>query len=165
MLLYLLRHGEAAHFASAGSDAARPLTAAGIAQLRAAVPAWRRLMVRPERMLCSPLLRARETAAILAEAVDFGSAIEQTAALVPGADPAHILAALEGDMLAGARAVALVGHEPHMGRLLGRLLTGSERGAVPMHTGMLAAVEIEHPRAPYAHLQFVLAAECAQRLA
>ena len=39
-------------------------------------------------------------------------------------------------------AIALVGHEPHIGRLLGTLIADS-RASVPMSPGMLAVVELE----------------------
>ena len=37
----------------------------------------------------------------------------------------------------------MVGHEPHLGCLLGLLLTGSERTSLPFKKGMLVGVDLD----------------------
>ena len=63
MELYFLRHGIAADEGPADSgDAGRPLTEQGIKKMKEAARGLRRLGVRPEVLLSSPLVRARQTA-------------------------------------------------------------------------------------------------------
>ncbi|HMO59622.1 MAG TPA: phosphoglycerate mutase family protein, partial [Roseiflexaceae bacterium] len=63
--LYLLRHGIAAD-ATATGDAARPLTAEGITKMEAAANGMLKLGIDIGLILSSPLVRAHETAAIVA---------------------------------------------------------------------------------------------------
>ncbi len=68
MILYFLRHGKAGSPRAANDDA-RELTANGEDALRAAAPLWRRLNLRPDVVLSSPLPRALRTAELFCEAV------------------------------------------------------------------------------------------------
>jgi len=62
VILYFLRHGDAGPYRGAADDAARELSAAGVAALEAAAPMWGGLNLRPDVVLASPLARARHTA-------------------------------------------------------------------------------------------------------
>ena len=66
MELYLVRHAIAEDRADAGDDE-RALTEAGRAKMIRATQGLRKLKVRPDLILTSPLRRARETAEILAQ--------------------------------------------------------------------------------------------------
>ena len=115
-------------------DAARQLTDDGIAALRAAAPAWRRLNLRPDLVLSSPLTRARQTAELACEAVGGAPVVDDR--LAPGAtwgDFARAMAAQPD-----ARRVLFVGHEPDLSRAIVEL-TGA--AAVRMRTGGLACLE------------------------
>lgn len=133
MILYFLRHGRAAEAGSKG-DAARELTDDGIAALRAAAPAWRRLNLRPDLVLSSPLARARQTAGLVCEAVGGTPVIDDR--LAPGAtwgDFARAMAAQPE-----ARRVLFVGHEPDLSRAIVEL-TGAS--SVRMRAGGIACLE------------------------
>lgn len=162
MLVYLLRHGRAADSdpRQPRSDEARPLTADGEQRLRRAMRVYRMLMTVPEVVFTSPLVRARRTAEILLEELDSnGDAaprLQETGMLTPAAAPSQAVQLLQGELLDDRMAVALVGHEPHLGALLGLLLTGSDHHAVPLKKGMLVAVEVDQPQTMLARLQFVL---------
>jgi phosphohistidine phosphatase len=109
VLLYLLRHGQADE---AGDNADRHLTAEGAARLRAAVPLWRRLNVRADLILSSPLPRARETAELAAEGLGASQAPVPEPLLSPGAEWADLAKAMAPHRDAGR--VMLVGHEPDL---------------------------------------------------
>jgi phosphohistidine phosphatase len=134
LILYFLRHGRAEERHPGGRDEDRQLSDEGVAQLRAAAPAWRRLNLRPDVILSSPLPRALRTAELLAEALRARApfAIER---LAPGAAWSDF-----GRSLADhpdARRVVFVGHEPDLSRAV-TMLTGA---AVRLRPGGLAAIE------------------------
>ena len=122
MQLYLVRHAEAA---SGEPDELRPLTAEG---REAARELGRRLAaegVRPDAVLTSPLLRARETAAELARAT--GVDPEPDERLAPGASAEGVRAAADER---GGGTVVVVGHQPDCGRIAA-MLTGGPEPAFP----------------------------------
>ena len=128
MQLYLVRHAEAA---SGEPDELRPLTPEG---REAARELGRRLAaegVRPDAVLTSPLLRARETAAELARAA--GLQPEPDERLAPGASADGVRAAA-GER--GGETVVVVGHQPDCGRIAAALTGGPEPAFPP--AGMLA---------------------------
>ena len=133
MILYFLRHGDAGE-ARPTDDEQRPLTDSGVAALRAAGPLWRRLNLRPDAVLSSPLTRALQTAELLCEAI--GGRPTADDRLAPGAswgDFARAMAAVPD-----ARRVLFVGHEPDLSRAIVEL-TGA--ASVRMRKGGLACLE------------------------
>lgn len=84
------------------------------------------LKVRPDVILTSPIRRALETAAILAEQWG-GTRMEQLPELVLGfSGPAEVLAALRP--YKDFKEIVLVGHQPGLGELASFMLTGSMEG-------------------------------------
>ncbi len=134
LTLDLLRHGLALPAGAAG-DRHRVLSPAGVRGLEAlrerlAGEGWR-----PDRVFSSPYQRARQSAGIVAAASVPPVEVELLRDLEPEHDAADVLDAL-GTLGARAGHVLLVGHQPLLGLLVGRL-TGSERGLSP---GMLVRV-------------------------
>jgi phosphohistidine phosphatase SixA/ubiquinone/menaquinone biosynthesis C-methylase UbiE len=101
--------------------------------------------VRFDRILTSPLARARETADITARAYGGTPAPEPTDLLGDRAEPAATLAAL-GALEAGA--VLAVGHEPTLSRLAALLIDPDGRARVEMAKSGVAVVECAGPVAP-----------------
>lgn len=133
MILYFLRHGNAGP-PRAVDDDARELTADGMAALRAAAPLWRRLNLRPDVVLTSPLRRASQTAQLVCAAV--GGTPVPDERLRPGARWADFAQAMASH--ADARRVMFVGHEPDLSTAVVEL-TGA--AAVRMRKGGLACLE------------------------
>ena len=133
MILYFLRHGDAGS-ARTSDDDARPLTDAGVAALRAAGPLWRRLNLRPDVVISSPLPRALRTAELFCEAV--GGQPTTDDRLRPGAGWGELARAMTQHP--DARRVLFVGHEPDLSSALAEL-TGA--ASVRMRKGSLACVE------------------------
>ncbi len=141
MELYLIRHAIAEDRAATGNDDDRVLTEAGKTKMIRATEGLKRLKLRPDLILTSPLRRARETAEILASGLN-GAKIEVMRELTPAVDASAAAAALRPH--ARLKAVALVGHEPGLGNLASFLLTGSEkRLAVDLKKGGVAYIEAE----------------------
>ena len=133
MILYFLRHGKAGSPLPTGDDA-RQLTAGGEEALRSAVPLLRRLNLRPDVVLSSPLPRAIRSAELFCEAVG-GSPVPDDR-LRPGArwrDMAQAMATHPD-----ARRVMFVGHEPDLSAAVVEL---SGATSVRMRTGGLACLE------------------------
>ena len=141
MHIYLLRHGIAEDVGPGVDDHSRALTAEGRKRLVRASDAWRRIVGDPAVVITSPLRRARETADVFVAATRFAGELRVEEALVPNASPSLALTLLEAEVLSGTASVALIGHEPHLGYLLGALLTGHPRQPIPFKKGMLVGVE------------------------
>ena len=129
LVLELLRHGEALP-AGAESDSARRLSAAGeraLEQLAATLAAehWR-----PDRVLASPLPRARESARIVLEPLVPPLEPEMLDELAASPPPEAFIALL-GDLGVTDGRVLLVGHQPLIGQLAHYLEGGREREIPP----------------------------------
>jgi phosphohistidine phosphatase len=112
MHLYLVRHAEAA---SGEPDEERRLTQAGREQARALGRRLAEEGISPDALLTSPLVRARETAAALGEAL--GIEAEADERLRPGATSEGVRAAVR----ARGERVVVVAHEPDCGLIAGEL--------------------------------------------
>jgi phosphohistidine phosphatase len=95
-------------------DAARPLSPIGVRRSRKAAAGLKELCKAPDRLLTSPLIRARETAKILTEVAGWPRA-EIASELKPGAGAAAVLTLLGKDR---SRRIAIVGHQPDLTALL-----------------------------------------------
>ena len=120
MQLYLIRH---AHALDGAVDEARPLSSKGRAQVRRLAAFLRGSdAFAPAEIWHSPLMRARETAGLLARHLKLGVQRRDVADLTPAADPHRILRRFAGE----ARSLALVGHDPHLSALASLLVAGDE---------------------------------------
>lgn len=123
--LYLIRHGVAEEPGKAWpDDARRPLTDEGMARLRKVTRGLGHLGVKMDVLLTSPMVRARQTADIVASGLDPRPHIATMDSLAVGATVTAVFADLEKHSKRAS--VGLVGHEPNIGELMGRLL-GSKR--------------------------------------
>lgn len=104
-------------------DEDRPLTTEGIHKFRLAARALEHYAPKPDRVLSSPLVRARQTAEILRDALAPHAKIDVCDHLAPGGDFGDLVAHVTG---LGVQRVALVGHEPHLSGFTSYLLVGSK---------------------------------------
>lgn len=119
MLLYLIRHAEAADLIP---DHARPLTEHGRTQVRALAKFLRNPKAfAPQEIWHSPLLRARQTAELLVAELGFKGPCLEARGLTPEDDPSDIVETL----LVTEKPIALVGHEPHLSALGSLLVAGA----------------------------------------
>jgi phosphohistidine phosphatase len=119
----LFRHGIAVDpsdpsVAGDPTGQSRPLTEEGIHRTRAAAEGLKRLDVGFNAVFTSPWLRARQTAAIVAEILDLQPAVEMPE-LAGDRSPAELIEAIGR---AGVRHPVLVGHEPLLSATVGHLL-------------------------------------------
>jgi len=127
MELLILRHAIALPRDSKRwpDDAQRPLTMEGVKRARRAAAGLKRIATRPTLVLTSPLVRARDTAAIFSQAARWPEAVE-CEALSPGGALDGVLDAVRRQG-SKAECAAVVGHQPHLGRLLALCLRGDAR--------------------------------------
>jgi len=166
MQLLIIRHAIAedkVEFARTGrDDTERPLTREGKKQMRHVVNGMRRVVRTIDVLASSPLVRAEQTAAIVAEEYDEIS-IDTVPELSPESDPAAFARWLRTQR--EAKVVAVVGHEPHLGMLTTWLMTGSRESHVTLEKGGACMLEIdERPGARSATLQWSLTPEVMKRL-
>jgi phosphohistidine phosphatase len=122
MPLYLMRHGEAAQ---GNDDALRPLTVSGCAAVQDVAQQAADQNAQMDRIFHSGLVRAEQTAQLLAEPLGFQGEISRRAGLQPEDDPEPIARWLFDETMAHPdTGLALVGHLPFMERLAARLLAG-----------------------------------------
>ena len=91
-------------------------------------------------VLPSPLVRARETAQLLAARLKPKPAIAEIDALAPGGRHQAIVEAIKSHSKRHRR-LALVGHEPDLGELAARLL--GARGQVEFKKGGVCLIEVD----------------------
>jgi phosphohistidine phosphatase len=147
MLVHLLRHGVASDTSPTGHDDDRPLTDEGRRKLKAAAAAFRKAIGSElGRIVASPLVRAQQTARLVAEECRLAEAgateIETSSDLVhavPAGVPIDTL--IEPALADDCHSILLVGHEPQLGSLLARLVTGID-ASIPLRKGMLVGIEL-----------------------
>lgn len=136
MECYFLRHGLAADAQTwEGRDDDRPLTREGKARMAREAETIAALSLGVDAIVTSPLLRAKQTAEIVASELKIR--VEEDARLGIGFDR-EALAGILADRT-DASAILLVGHEPGMSLTIGRVIGG---GRVVLKKGALACVSL-----------------------
>jgi phosphohistidine phosphatase len=160
--LYVMRHGSAEEQADSGMDSDRALTQSGRERTRAVAKLLLELDEAPLHIITSPLVRAVQTAeivAVMTKLSDRDGTVEVRRELASGSGGgADLVASLAS---ASRRRVMFVGHEPDLSDLTSNLLAksasrDSTKGAPSsFEKSMVVAIQIgrsgEHPR-----LRFVL---------
>jgi len=159
MNLYLLRHAKAEKSnVLYNQDHARPLTQDAIQALERAAGRIGDIVPHLDRILTSPLLRARQTAEIIASA--YGEGIQTIAldVLDGSADP-EAIANLFRDLM-GDPSILIVGHAPNLDNLIRYLVAPNENTRITqMHAGSLARVEFDLPMERKAVLHWIIPIE------
>jgi phosphohistidine phosphatase len=123
VIVYLVRHGDAV---AASENPKRPLSEAGRKAVEQIAGLARERQVAVSAIYHSGILRAQETAEILAQQLMPPAGVKAIGGLLPEDDPVAGKAELE----AAADPVMLVGHLPYMGRLAALLVRGDMESPV-----------------------------------
>jgi len=140
MEIWILRHAKAEDGGPGTPDEERELTAGGHETMRSVARAIARLEPKLDAILTSPLVRARQTAEPVARALSLEDEVIETEALVPEADPKEILREIGKR---GFKRAMVVRHMPHLGRLLGYLLTSRTDTAIDIKKAALARIQFD----------------------
>ena len=121
MIIHVVRHAEAIERSPEIPEEHRFLTRRGRKRFRKVADSLKKLGIEPDLILTSPLLRAVQTADILAETLRCDCDLPATDLLAPGFRPQALDRLLDG--YPQAREIVLVGHEPDLGALAQSLLS------------------------------------------
>jgi len=150
MELFLTRHGIATQKLGGAvvTDAQRPLTEEGRQETRLVALALKRLGLKPDLMATSPLVRAQQTAEVIADVFGIAQNIQFCEALAPGGTASDLY-----KFLANAKQVEqafLVGHEPDMSRLAATMLWAGPELDMPFKKSGVCRIDISDlpPTAP-----------------
>lgn len=138
-ILILMRHGQAETYTE--TDAERPLTADGRTKAAATAHALQKAGYKPEVLLSSPLLRARQTAQIAGEIL--GSKPKDAPEL-DGRLSGKGLISFAKEQLQKADCVMLVGHNPNFSIAAGIL----RQEYTPFKAGTAAVFDMTNPDMP-----------------
>ena len=156
MQLYIVRHGIAIdrEDPKAPAEAERFLTEEGIAKTKQVAKGIAAMGVRADLMVSSPYLRAMQTAAIFASALDYPEhKIQQSESLLPGAEPVAFLRELAREK--NASSVFCFGHAPHLDGLLAATV-GAPRHITSMKKAGVAFVEMKRISPPNGQLVWLV---------
>jgi phosphohistidine phosphatase len=142
MILYLMRHGDAAQ------SGEQILTEKG----RVTTENMSRILSRlnfgaPGALYASPLIRAQQTAQIVTRV--FAPTLEvQTTDSVASGNPVEIPMAFIASLAKEYRSLMLIGHDPLMSKLVSALIMGSEQIVFEMSKSAVAVVELTRFEVP-----------------
>ena len=137
MRIFILRHAIAEDTAK-GGDAQRALSEEGRKKMRDAAAGFSRLDLKIDAIYSSPLVRAVQTAEILAKAISFSNKIEMMQELAPGHSPESVGNRLRSLKKSGS--IVLSGHEPNCSELAAYLLGGAQ---IEFKKGAICLIETE----------------------
>ena len=155
MDLYILRHGKAEQFSENAGDSGRKLTKSGRSEIRKVARWMKKKNLRFDAVATSPLSRAYETAGIVAKSLDLKDHLEVWDELAPGGDPDTTC--YHASQAGKEASVILVGHEPGLSDLIGRIITGGEPASLVLAKGGLAKIRnFSFHDTPSGELQWLL---------
>jgi phosphohistidine phosphatase len=156
MEIYLFRHGIAIERAAhRGPDEERALTPEGRRKVQRVAKAMRTMRLSFDVIFSSPLVRALQTAEIVADVLRMRKRLQLTEHLKPARSPREQVGWLK-TIRPSAEKILLVGHEPNFSELASYLLTGNERMTIYFKKAGLCKVTADHFRAGGATLEWFL---------
>lgn len=125
MKIYLIRHSNAVEPGTPGyeDDSLRPLTEKGRDKMKSIASALKKLDVKPDLIVSSPYVRARQTAEILAKVLKYKQELTFSDALVPMGNADNIIGEINEKY--SVDELVLVGHEPCFSTLISTLTAGN----------------------------------------
>ena len=135
MRIYLIRHSNPVDAGSPGyeDDSLRPLTDDGRDKMNKIASALKNLGVKPDLIVSSPYIRARQTAEILAKVLKYKKELTFNDALMPMGNADNIIGEINEKY--SVDELVLVGHEPCFSVLIGTLTAGNSELAVNLKKG------------------------------
>jgi phosphohistidine phosphatase len=163
--LLIIRHGPAgdrAEWEAEGrDDRLRPLTLQGKKEMRRVAGGLATLVSKIDQLATSPLVRAVQTAEIVASQYDCDPVTVE--ALAPGNDPGEVVRWLRGQR---GDTIAVVGHEPDLSMLACYLLTAKPSSFLTLKKSGTCLIDLDDPPGPgKARLEWLLVPRVLKQLA
>jgi phosphohistidine phosphatase len=153
MNIYLIRHGKAEDISRSKKDFDRELTADGIEKMKTAVKQWKGFIKNFGCIVTSPLIRARQTAGIIAGEYQLEKVLYTDNRLSCGSRAEDILDICKEF---GFEDIAFVGHEPDFSSHVSELISSSGAGIV-FKKGTIAKISFgSRPRLHSGFLEFLI---------
>lgn len=147
MNLFILRHGIAVEPGTPGyQDSERPLIPKGRRQLNKIADAMRAMKLSFDVILSSPLVRARQTAEIVAADLKAKKRLAFADELKPGGDVKKLVQKIN-TLKPRPENIILVGHEPSLSWLISLFITGETDAGIVLKKSGLAKLETDKLRA------------------
>lgn len=141
----IVRHADAggADPAKYPDDTLRPLSEDGRADMLKIARGMNRLGLEFDAIVDSGYVRARQTSECICKAYDIDpSKIRTMKSLGADADPVETAAELR--KLRGIKSIALVGHQPHLGRLIGYLVVLNSELELDLKKGGVCRLDVKN---------------------
>jgi phosphohistidine phosphatase len=152
MKCYFLRHGVAFNREDwRGSDFDRPLTDEGRDRMSREAKAISKLQLGLDAIVTSPLVRAQQTAAIVAAELKMSHRLVEDERLDVNFDIARLESLLRE--YARSDAIMVVGHEPSMSETIGAAVGQAN---IDLKKGGLALVDFPEPPSPEGELAWLI---------
>jgi phosphohistidine phosphatase len=161
MEIYIVRPAIAEEVSRRGGDAERELTTEGRQKMKQAAQGFAALERKIDRIFSSPLVRARQTAEILANALKLE--VEEMNELSPAHTPKDVCTRLSS--VAKGKSVMLVGHEPNCSEVASYLLVGPSELEIVFKKGAICLIEADQPTAGSGSLTFHLSPQALRIMA
>jgi phosphohistidine phosphatase len=156
MQLYIVRHGIAIdrEDPKCPSEAERFLTEEGVKKTKQAAKGLAALGMHADLMVSSPYVRAMQTAAIFADALEYSKQkIHRSDSLLPGAEPTAFLRELAKEK--NLSSIFCFGHAPHVDGLLAAAV-GAQHHITSLKKAGVAFVELKRLSPPNGQLVWLV---------
>lgn len=139
MKIYVVRHGIAVEGLVRGisRDSERPLTDEGVAETEMVARALKKMGVKPDVIVASPLVRTQQTARIIH--TELGGEFATSDTLAPGVTVSSVYKFLK--KFEKAHDIFLVGHEPDVGEIVKDIVSGGFEFSLPFTKAGVCCVE------------------------
>ena len=146
MIVYFVRHASAgSHKADPKKDEKRALDENGIQQCGLMGRTLAALDVHVDATITSPLKRAAQTAALVANEIGYEGKLSLDSSLRPESSFEEFRKLLE--RFRDRDAVMVVGHNPNLSEFLAKLLGARSGGSVELKKGAVAKIDFDQKRA------------------
>lgn len=144
MKIYLIRHSNAVDHGTPGyeDDSLRPLTENGRDKMKKIASALINLGLKPDLIVSSPYVRAKQTAEILGKVLKYKKELAISDALVPMGNADNISAEINEKY--SVDELVLVGHEPCLSSLISMLVTRNSNLAIDIKKGGVCCISSDN---------------------
>ena len=139
-----MRHGDAGKTIPSGSsDSKRPLTVAGEKEMIIISKALKKMGIRLDVILTSPLKRAHQTADIVAKEFKAQNKLRQMRELSPEGDKKALYQSLSS--FKEGTSILLVGHNPYLSEMVSEVVTDDSSVRLDLKKGGIVRIRVTAP--------------------